>query len=440
MALTTPSSVDEVIDRAVNDVFLALQEFGAKPSLKNSWLNSLIVAYSNRIFDFYFALDQAALEALPDTAVDNLERWATIWGVRRIPGVQSEGTVVATGTVGSTIGKDVVLTSGAGKEYTVDAAVAITTKSLSVFKIERVGTVATLTTTAPHDLTDAVKITVTGAVETEYNVTLAEIVVTGASTLTYTVAGSPSTPATGTILLGADTATLTVTSVAFEDESDQDGLAGLTLESPIVGVDDTIKVDFLGLNDGADRETDDALRVRLLDRIQNPVAHFNVADIRARALTVPGVTRVFVQEITPDVGQVTVYFMRDLDETGTIPDGPEIATLKAELDLIRPANTAPQDLIVLAPTAVSTDFDFTALDPNTDPMKTAVRESLEEFFANRTTLGVAVTEDEYRSAIFNTTDPTTGAAVISFSLSTPSGPIPVANGEIATLGSITGIS
>ena len=127
MALQTPSTATEVAERAINDVLLSLAEFGAKPSLKNSWLNALIVAYSNRVFDLYFSLDQAALEALPDTAIDNLERWATIFGIPRTAGNVSTGNVVATGTSGKVVPAGTILTVGDGTEYEVrsDATVEL---------------------------------------------------------------------------------------------------------------------------------------------------------------------------------------------------------------------------------------------------------------------------------------------------------------------------
>ncbi len=440
MALNTPDSASEVIDRAVNDVLLSLDEFGGKPSLKNSWLNSLIVAYSNRVFDFYFSLDQAALECLPDTAVDNLERWAAIWGIQRIPGQVASGNIVATGTPLSTIPAGTVLTTGDGQEYETIQDETVTTLAQSVESITRSGTTATATTFDAHEYTDLVPVTITGATEPEYNVAT-EITVTGTRTFEYQVSGSPTTPATGSPSSSATTAVMQVESVEFSEDADQVGLSAFQFESPIVGVDETAATDFLGLDGGADQETDEALRFRLLDRIQNPVAHFNVADIRQQALTVPGVTRVFVFEITPSVGQVTVYFMRDLDETTAIPSGIEIDQVKAALDLIRPANTAPVDLIVLAPVPVPVDFTFTELVPNTSSMKDAVQASLAEFFATRTSLGVDVTEDQYRSAIFNTVDTSNGDVVQSFILSQPIGTIGINAelGQIATLGTVLGI-
>jgi uncharacterized phage protein gp47/JayE len=117
MALTTPTTASDIIDRVVNDVFLTMQSFGAKPALRNSWINAFIVGYSNRVFDFYFALDQAALEALPDTAVDNIERWAAIWGIVRLAGSVSTGQMTIAATSGTVIPKGTVFSSGDGLQF-----------------------------------------------------------------------------------------------------------------------------------------------------------------------------------------------------------------------------------------------------------------------------------------------------------------------------------
>jgi uncharacterized phage protein gp47/JayE len=332
------------------------------------------------------------------------------------------------------------MVTGDGRQYTNTALATIANQTPAVTSITRSGTTATLTSTGIGLLlSDNVNVTVTGAVETDYNVVGATITVASDDTITYEVSGSPSTPATGSPAVSFDVALLSVESVDFLEDADADPLAAFTLEAPLVGVEETVKANNAGLTGGLDRETDEALRVRLLDRIQNPVAHFNVADIQQLALTVAGVTRVFVLEITPAAGQVTVYFMRDLDATGAIPDGAEVTAVKTVLDTIRPANTDPEDLIVLAPTAAPADFDFDSLLPFTTSMRAAVIASLEDFFAARTTLGTPVSQDEYRSAIFNTVDTTNGDIVASFALNTPAGPIPVSSGEIATLGNVSGI-
>jgi len=436
VALTTPDNVAEVIDRAIADVELALSPYGGKPALANSWLKALVVAVCNRIFDFYYALDVAALEALPDTAIENLERWAAIYAVLRTAGAPSGGNAVAVGILGSVVQAGAILAAGDGKQYAVEADSEVTAKVLDVASITRVGDVATLTTTLPHGLGTNVRISVAGAVETAYNVTNVPLsTIESPVVITYPVAGSPSTPATGTITLLFNSAVLALESVEPGEDQDQPFDSALKLESPIAGIEDVARVDFDELGGGADREEDAALRVRLLERIQNPIAHFSATEIIAVAKTVPGVTRVFVFEITPVVGQVTIYFTRDNDDD-PIPNGAEVADVNAVIQAIRPANSDEDDVIVSAPAPISVDFTFSALSPNTASMKTAITASLRQFFAERPTVGEDVVEDAYRSAIYNTVDTETGAEVVSFTLSTPTGDVAITAGQLAILGNV----
>ncbi len=80
-------------------------------------------------------------------------------------------------------------------DFTLAADVAVTS-------ITRSGGTATVTTTAAHGYATGNLVEIRGATQTDYNGDF-EITVTGASTFTYTVAGSPATPATGTILANA---------------------------------------------------------------------------------------------------------------------------------------------------------------------------------------------------------------------------------------------
>ena len=68
--------------------------------------------------------------------------------------------------------------------------------------ITRSGTTATATTTGAHGFATNDIVTIAGAVQSEYN-GAHRITVTGATTFTYTVAGAPATPATGTITTSA---------------------------------------------------------------------------------------------------------------------------------------------------------------------------------------------------------------------------------------------
>ncbi len=435
MALNLPETASEIDQRAKVDVKRELPD--SNPFLKNSFIGSLITANSNRIFDVYFALSQAQLESLPNTAVITLEFWAAIWGITRIPATVAGHQIAMGGTATGIIPLNTFYVSSDGNIYVSTAAGTIVTQSLAISSITRVGNVATLTTVNDHLLGSNILITVTGAVETEYNVSAVQCTITGVDTLEYAVSGTPSTPATGTILLGFDSVLVPIQSTDFGSDQTLLADAVLTLQSPITNVDDENNISFNGIVDGTDQESNESLRDRLLERIQNPIAHFNSAELISVAKSIAGVTRVFVEEITPDVGQVTVYFMRDNDLTTTIPNASEVAVVKAVLDAIRPANTDTADLIVAAPTPITTNFDFSAISPDTATMKTAITNSLTQFFAERTEPGINVVEEAYNAAIFNTVDTVTGEELDSFSLTTPSGDITVSSGEIVILGAVT---
>lgn len=437
MGLDLPENADEVVQRSKTDVQRDLAE--SNPFLENSWLGALVTAAANRIFDFYIQLQEAINLNFPDTTSgDFLDRWASIYGVPRTAATQSSGSIVATGTATTVIPISTGYQSSDGLSYTTTASATITLQSLSVTSIIRTGSTATVTTAVDHEIASNVAVTISGAVQTEYN-GVQIVIVTAANEFQYEVSGTPVTPATGTILAGFTAANVPVQSDDFETTDttvNQPLDAVLTLGSPISGVDNDASVDFGTLGGGVPQESDTDLRNRLLSRIQNPIAHFSVSDIENQAKLVPGVTRVFVQSITPAVGQVTVYFMRDND-TDSIPDASEVVTVKAKIDEILPANTNTVDVIVNAPTAVPTNFTFTAISPDTLTMEAAITASLVQFFDEATEVGVDVTEDKYRSAIISTIDTETGDQLETFTLSAPTGDITITTSQIGTLGTVT---
>ena len=432
--LDLPESAVEVVKRAKADVQRELQS--ANPFLKNSWLGAIVTAAANRIYDFYLQLNIAIRESFPDTATGAfLTRWAAIWGKQILPATKSTGTIVATGTVGSSIpAGTVVAVSGVGN-YTSTVSATIAASTININDLTRSGATATATTASDHGLADGVSVTISGASNAEYNTT-ADITVTAANEFQYAITGSPPNEI-GTSATAAFTiASVPVQSDEFGTAYNIDSGTQFRLQSPIIGVDDILVSNFDAIGGGSDQETESELRARMLDRIQNPVAHFNVAAITEKAKEVSGVTRVFVQEITPALGQVTIYFMRDND-VNPIPVGADVANVKSKILEIKPANTDDDDVIVNAPTGVPVDFTLSALAPNTTTMQTAISANLRQFFDSRTSVGVNIDEDAYRAAIFNTVDTVTGDTVQTFALSTPAGDVVIAAGEIGILGTVT---
>lgn len=439
MGLQLPSSALAVDQRSKTDMQRLLPN--SNPFNKNSVLGAIVTSNANRTYDTYLQLDILQNILMPDTT-DGVyaERWAAIYGKQYLPATKSTGFIVTSGTVGGTVNLGTIYAFDGGSTYDVTSTTVLAATSIAIISLTRVGSTVTALTDGAHNLSNVVPVTVSLASEAEYD-GVQEIIVTGEDTFTYQIGTTPASPATGA---QADyvSGLIPVQSVEFQDSANDVNVnllsgAELTLQSPIVNVDNDAAAYYSGVSGGTDQETFTGLRTRTLERIQNPVAHFNSSDIIETAKEVPGVTRVFVFEVTPALGQVTIYFMRDNDDD-PIPDAGEITTTKDQILTIKPANTSDANVIVAAPTEVSTAFNFTALTPNTPAMQNAIVANLAQFFEEETTVGVDVDEDAYRAAIINTFDPETGVKVSTFTLSTPVADIPVAaSGEIATLGAVS---
>ena len=95
-----------------------------------------------------------------------------------------------------------------------------TERLLAVSSITRNGDVATLTTSSAHGLSDGEFISVTGANEVAYNVSDSRFIVLSTTKIAYYVAGTPATPATGTIVLSASTVEEGQVKVYFTRDND----------------------------------------------------------------------------------------------------------------------------------------------------------------------------------------------------------------------------
>ncbi len=433
MALNIPNSASEIVSRAKTAVQRALPS--SNPFLPNSWLSALITAFAYRIYDFYLQLNQAIKQTFWNTSTgENLEEQASWFGVTRLAATQAEGNIAVTGVDTTSVPINTLYQTSDGLEFKVTSTTAISAQSVGLASITRSGTTATAVFDSPHNLASNVPVSFSGADQANFNQASAQIQVVDTTTVTYQVEDTGDNFATGTLLAGFTSGSVPVKSEDFGQSTNLPLDSVLSLQSPIAGVNDDANVDAGEMAGGADQETDEQLRTRFLDRVQNPVANFNVAAIINQAKKINGVTRVFVFEITPDVGQVTVYFMRDNDDD-PIPTAPEVAAVKTSILEIKPANTADVDVIVEAPVPVQQIFNFGSIVPNTAAMKAAVEASLEQFFEENTQVGVDVQKAAYDSAIFNTVD-SSGQRLQSWTLTTPSSNILVDSNEIATLGAV----
>ena len=304
MAVGTPDNATQVEDRIKADVQREAPD--SNPYVTVHWLRSLIAGIARRIFDFYLDLTRTERRVMPDTAdAETAPRWGNIYVGPINPASNSSGQLVVTGVAGGAVGIGVVLTAE-GKEFTVTLGGTINAQNLSITSITRSGGVATVVTVADHNLSSFVPVTISGVDQAEYNTVDAAITVTGLNTFTYEVTGAPATPATGVLLSSFTTANVEIESADFGADTNLVVDSPVKLQSPIVDVDDTLYVTFGAIGGGSDEELTEEYISRYLDKIRNPVAHFNEADIISTAKEVPGVTRVFVQSAGTEVGTIDI--------------------------------------------------------------------------------------------------------------------------------------
>jgi len=111
--LNIPDDAKELEDKSLVDLARELPTT-ANPFLEESWMGAQGIANARRVFDFYIQLRIVEKEAIPITADEKLELWASYWKITRNPATQSQGNVIATGLAGSLIASGTLLQSTDG--------------------------------------------------------------------------------------------------------------------------------------------------------------------------------------------------------------------------------------------------------------------------------------------------------------------------------------
>ncbi|MDH4319865.1 MAG: baseplate J/gp47 family protein [Desulfobulbaceae bacterium] len=240
------------------------------------------------------------------------------------------------------------------------------------------------------------------------------------------------TDAEVTISGGTATADVTATTDNAGADGNCDAGTSLTIVSPLAGVSSTGTVAAGGLTGGADQESDDALRERLLDRIQQPPQGGSKADYKAWALEVAGVTRAWVFPQWLGDGTVGISFVCD-DASPIIPDAAMVTTVQDYIDEVRPVAAAGAE--VFAPTGVALNFTI-ALTPDTTTVRTAVETELTDLLQRE-----AEVDDGAGSGTILLTHIAEAISIAAgetdHSLVSPAADVTLTAGQISTMGTIT---
>jgi len=200
----------------------------------------------------------------------------------------------------------------------------------------------------------------------------------------------------------------------------------LSLVSPIAGVQSQATVAAGGLTGGADIESDDSLRVRLLARLRRTPQGGSADDYVAWALAVPGVTRCWVAPREMGAGTVTVRIMMDASYPDGLPLPGDLETVRAAIEAVRPATA---EVFVLAPIPLLVPHNV-RVTPDTPQVRAAVQAELRDLYS-RAEPGGVILLSHIREAI------SLAAGEQDHVLLAPTSNILPGPGELVRLGMIT---
>jgi uncharacterized phage protein gp47/JayE len=247
---------------------------------------------------------------------------------------------------------------------------------------------------------------------------------------------------TGTLLLGNDASfETTVDAITASDGAEvivparalDPGTVG-NLEpgtSLTVSVDGVTGCTVVSMGGGVDTESDDDLRIRVLERIRQPPQGGAVHDYVRWAKAVPGVTRAWCVPIEMGIGTVTVRVLFDelrADDYGW-PRAEDLLSVTNYIDTVRPV--AVKDFWVLAPIKQFIEVHIGSLTPDTTEIRAAIEESLKEMMFNRAAPGQTIFAAWKAEAIMGT------ANVVSFDLLIWDDDVMESPGHMGVLGDIS---
>jgi uncharacterized phage protein gp47/JayE len=197
---------------------------------------------------------------------------------------------------------------------------------------------------------------------------------------------------------------------------------------------------------GADQETDDELRTRMLLRYRDPPQGGAAFDYIEWAIEVPGCTRAWVLGNGAGVGTVVVYPMFDdaNAEDGGFPQGTDgVATDETRWPVIATGDQltianyiytrqpVTALVYVVAPLPFPIDVALYTLDPNTQEMRDLITAALGDMFTGKAEVGGTVYPSDIYEAILAT------PGINHFTVSSPSAPIQAPVGSLPVMGALS---
>lgn len=257
----------------------------------------------------------------------------------------------------------------------------------------------------------------------------------------------------GLVVLGS--CTLPVVATVGGATGNADSGTAMTLGTAIAGIDSTGTSGTL--SGGADVETSDAFRARMLLAYQSPPQGGALADYIEWALAVPGVTRAWVTPDGQGAGTVVVYPMLDISEAAFdgFPQGTDGgATLETRIpaatgdqlavaDAIFPVRPVTALVYVVAPTAYPVNIEIDGLGAISGDTEDAIEAALISVFRLYGAVSGTMFPNPVSTMVNGTMAPSQFSAAIQsvpglkpFTLTLPAGVITAPDGDLPVLGTI----
>jgi uncharacterized phage protein gp47/JayE len=240
--------------------------------------------------------------------------------------------------------------------------------------------------------------------------------------------------------------TVPMTATAFGAYTNCDAGTPISIAQPIGGINSgglTVGV----ATGGADAETTDELRSRMLAKYRAPPQGGAASDYVLWALEVPGVTRAWCEPLAMGAGSVTVYPMLDEAEAvhGGFPQGTNgVSHLEARpatgvatgdqgevADYIYPLQPVTALVYVVAPVPYSVNVTLQELDPNTLEIQNAIIAALGDMFLAIGEPGGVLYPSDLYEAILAT------PGINHFNMTVPAGDIDLPTSALPVMGQLT---
>ncbi len=417
---------------------------GLDPTLtrRRGFIGGMVKSLGSAMHDWYVMLKKYAdHEPFPQTASESFFPrgwWIDITKLPRNPPTPAQGFVVITGTDGALLPSGSELSLN-GNTYVTDSAVTVTSQTLIGTSTAKDSFVGRFVTDQPHNLATGMVLNFSGCVDQSLNGQFPIRVIdpnTVEYDLEFALTGAQLEP--NPIASGA-WANVRVTCTQDGTKGNIDTGSSLVIANAPEAIEDAALITFDGIADGADLETLESWRERVLESLGTDFGTFTADEIRIVAKKVPGVTRVFVREPKrrvydengvqildgvgsdgyPTEGRVRISFLREND-ADPIPSALEVEQVRQKIhgELLT-AHTLVGDAEIIAPERYNLEVRFRSITPDTPGMRASIRANLTQFLTENATWGGNLEIEGIRCAIRHAYDGEINQPLKTYELDSP---------------------